>query len=296
VHRLLDPKALQQIRDLRLVARAVVEGFLAGLHRNPRPAAGAEFHQFRAYGPGDDLRLVDWRAVARSDRLVVRESRGERDTTVRFFLDATASMAHADDGLSKFEYGRFLVAALSYLVDLQGDRQRLHALRANAVVGLGGERRGREFLDGLHGLERLSPAGGAPAWDVRAFPVARRARGGRELVVFVGDLYERARETRDALRALRAERHEVHVFHLVARNELDFRFAGDIVFEDLESGATVAGNAERMRRASLAALRADLEDWRRFALSEGAGYDLLPTDEPLDRALRGFLIRRQRMP
>jgi uncharacterized protein (DUF58 family) len=297
MHKLLDPRALKEIRDLRLVARAVVEGFLAGLHRNPRPASGAEFHQFRAYGPGDDLRLVDWRAVARSDRLVVRESRGERDTTVRFFLDATASMAHADGGdVTKLDYGRFLVAALSYLVDLQGDRQRLHALRAGAAIPLGGERRGREFLDGLHALERLEPAGAAPPWDARAWPLARRGRTGRELVVFVGDLYERSGEMRSALRALRGERHEVQVFHLVGRSELDFDFRGDLVFEDLESGATVAGNAERMRRASLGALRAQLEDWRRFALSEGAGYDLVPIDEPLDRALRGFLLRRQRMP
>ena len=294
MHKLLDPSALKEIRDLRLVARAVVEGFLAGLHRNPRPAAGSEFHQFRAYGPGDDLRLVDWRAVARSDRLVVRESRGERDTTVRFFLDATASMAHQDHVVSKFEYARFLVAALSYLVDLQGDRQRLHAFHDGAVIPLGGERRGREFLDGLHALEHLAPGGASPQWEA-PLQMARRARTGRELIVLVGDLYERAAETRATLRALRAERHEVEVFHLVARNELDFDFTGDVVFADLESGVEVAGNAERMRRDSLAALRGALEEWRRFALGEGMGYLMLPIDEPLDRALRGFLVRRQRM-
>ena len=111
--RFLDPEALAGIRDLELVARTVVEGFLAGRHRDPRPGAGVEFNQYRGYQPGEDPKRIDWKAYARSDRLYIREAEVERDVTVRFLLDGSASMAHRDGEISKFDYARFLTASLA---------------------------------------------------------------------------------------------------------------------------------------------------------------------------------------
>jgi uncharacterized protein (DUF58 family) len=289
--RFLDPAALAALRDLRLIARTVVEGLLAGHHLARRHAAGPEFRQYRAYEAGDDLRLLDWRAYARSDRFVVRESSGERDVTVRFLLDATASMAHEDSGLQKLEVARFLVAALAYLVDLQGDALALHVLAEGAVRDLEA-RRERAFPALLHMLEDLQPGGSWPRWDHLATQVRWTRR--REVIVVVSDLHERDGEVRAALSTWRALQHEVQVFHLLGRNELEFGYQGDVLFEDLESGRTVGGSAERMRAPYQDALAKDLDKWRRDCLAMGCGYELVAMDEPLERALRGFLLRRTR--
>ena len=292
--RFLEPATLIGIQDLRLVARAVVEGFLSGLHADPRPAAGVEFNQYRTYEPGDDLRRVDWRAYARSDRFFVRESQVERDVTVRFVLDASASMAHRDGDLTKFDYARLLVACLAYLVDHQGDRIAFHAIQDRRSLDLPPERRNRTLLQLLDLLERLEPSGAWPSWRSLGEPMLRPR--GRQLVVVVSDLYERDKEIREALEMLEALGHELLVFHLMGRNELEFTFVGDLLFEDLETGETVRGTAESMRRAYLDRLGRNLESWRRRLLEAGISYELLPLDRPLEGALRRFLLRRGRLP
>ena len=307
--RVLDPATLAEIRDLRLIARALVEGFLTGGHSSPRPSAGFEFRQFRAYEPGDDLRQVDWKAYARSGRLVIRESQAERDLTVRFVLDATASMSmpagHVGDGgssggpsLRTFDTARYLVAALAYLVDLQGDRLRLDVVRDGQLQAqpLGSGARGArgQFLAAVHALEGLEPTGRWPVGQAAEMLFAGSLRREREMVVFVSDLQDEQDETLEAIRLPRATGREVLVFQLVSRQELEFPFVGDVVFEDLESGRRVGGNAARMRDASLRALAARRAVVRRAILEQGAVHELVVADEPLDRALRDFLRRRQR--
>jgi uncharacterized protein (DUF58 family) len=307
--RVLDPATLAEIRDLRLIARALVEGFLTGGHSSPRPSAGFEFRQFRAYEPGDDLRQVDWKAYARSSRLVIRESQAERDLTVRFVLDATASMSMpaghegaggpaGGPGLRTFDTARYLVAALAYLVDLQGDRLRLDVVRDGQLqaqpLGSGAPGARSQFLAAVHALEGLEPTGRWPVGQAAEMLFAGSLRREREMVVFVSDLQDEQDETLEAIRLPRATGREVLVFQLVSRQELEFPFVGDVVFEDLESGRRVGGNASRMRDASLRALAARRAVVRRSILEQGAVHELVVADEPLDRALRDFLRRRQR--
>ena len=292
--RFLDPGTLSGIKDLRLVARTIVEGFLAGLHLDPRPGAGVEFSQYRSYQPGDDVRLVDWQVFARSDRYYIRESEVERDVVVRLLLDASRSMAHVDGRLSKFDYARFVAAALVYLVDLQGDQIRFHAVRDTPTTPLAVSRRQRMLELVLHSLERLEPEGKWPSWDALGGMIARSRN--RELVILISDLHEKAGEIRQALNALRTQGHEALVLHLLGRNELEFDYTGDLGYEDLETGETVRGNAERMRGAYLKRLRIELDNWRHELLGMGVAYEVLPTDQPVERALRSFLAQRRRMP
>ncbi len=188
--RFLDPATLASLGDLRLLARTVVEGFTAGLHLDVRSGVGVEFSQYRSYQPGDDLRRVDWRVYGRSDRFFIRQSDVERDVTVRFLLDASASMAHRDEKLSKIDYARYLVATLAYLANRQGDRLAFHALSDAADFAAPLPRR-RPLEHLLDRLERLEPRGRWPSWNElnRRLPRSR----GRELVVVVSDLYDEAR-------------------------------------------------------------------------------------------------------
>jgi uncharacterized protein (DUF58 family) len=231
---------------------------------------------------------------ARSDRFYVRESDVERSVTVRLLLDASASMAHQDGPLSKFDYARFLAASLGYLADRQGDLLGFQAVHDGAVTGLPSRQRQHQLSGLFATLESLEPSG---AWPEAADLERQMGFGrGREIVVLISDLYERSDEIRGLLSRLRALRHEVLVLHLLGRNELDFTFEGDVQFEDLETGALVSGNAAALRGVYLTNLDRDLALWRRELLGRGIAYELLPLDQPLDFALKGFLRRRLELP
>jgi len=292
--RLLTPSTLAAIDDLALVARLIVEGFLAGEHRDRRPGAGVEFSQYRSYQPGDDLRKVDWRAYGRCDRFYVRESEVERDVTVRLVLDASASMAHEDSGLSKLAYARLLIAALAYLAERQGDRIAFHAVQDSSSMDLPAARGRHSLSRVLHRLDRLEAVGSWPPWELLGARIARTREC--ELVVVVSDLYQTDGEMLRALEALRALGHEVLVLHLMGRNELDFSYVGDHAFVDLESGATVTGNPAVMRAAYLERMAVALARWRETLLEAGVGYTLSTLDTPIDGALRACLARRARLP
>ncbi len=291
---LLDPAVLAQVKDLRLVARTLVDGAVTGLHRQPRAGIGVELEQFRGYQPGDDPRRIDWRAHARSDRLIVRESPVERDVTVRLVVDATASMAYgdADAPLDKLGYARMLAAALAFLALRQGDAVALH-LVGDAGVDLPPLRRRRALERLLFALQAMEAGGRWPSWQ-RLGPRLLRPRR-REVVIVISDLWEAEAEIAAALAGLRALRHEVVLLHLMGRDELEFGWSGDLLFEDLESGAVVAGSGGVLREGYLRRLGAWLQAWERRAAELGVTYSRVPLDRPLELALRDVLARRRRM-
>ncbi len=127
--RLLDPKILVAIKDLNLAAKATIDGFMSGINKSTVKGQGLEFSQYRSYQPGDDLRSLDWKMFARSDRYYIRESEIETNIAVRFLVDASASMNHADGEMTKIEYARYLVASLAYLANLQGDAIGLYVFK-----------------------------------------------------------------------------------------------------------------------------------------------------------------------
>ena len=300
---LLDPAVLARVKDLRLVARTLVDGAVTGLHRQPRAGIGVELEQFRAYQQGDDPRRIDWRAHARSDRLVVRESPVERDVTVRLVVDATASMAHADEGpaggggrngeapLTKLGYARMLAAALAFLALRQGDAVALHLVGAPAV-DLPPLRRRRALERMLFHLEGMEAGGRWPSWQQLGPRLLRPRR--REVVIVISDLWEAEAEIASALAALRALRHEVVLLHLMGRDELEFGWRGDVLFEDLETGAVVAGDAGALRAAYLKRLAGWLDGWERRAAELAVTYRRVPLDRPLELVLRDVLARRRR--
>ena len=156
---LLPPATLHSIHDLRLVASTVVEGFLAGEHRDVRPGPGVEFQQYRSYQPGDDPRRLDWKLYARSGRFYTREAEVERDVTLRLVVDASGSMAYAEEGISKLDLARYLAAALAFLADRQGDRVALHLLTDGLVLETPASLRGSALPRILHQLEQVGAAG-----------------------------------------------------------------------------------------------------------------------------------------
>lgn len=292
-YRFADPRALAALRDLSLAARTVVDGLMLGVHTSHRAGAGLEFSQFRSYQPGDDLRRVDWKLYGRSDRFFIRESEAETSMAVRLVLDATGSMAQSPaNGVSTFDYARFLAAALALLAQRQGDAFGLYALNNRSLDVLQPRREHQHLHRVLHALERLEPAGTWPEWA--RVEAALSADPHRGIVVLLSDLHERADEVQHAAQRLAANRHEVMVIHLESPDEVEFPWRGSVTFEEMETGQRINLDAGAARSRYLAQ-RADSSRVLQRALEERQiSYHRVRTDEPLDVVLRRVLHPRAR--
>ena len=287
---MISPKTLASLKNLSLLARTVVDGFMMGVQKSVQKGAGMEFSQYRSYQPGDDLRQLDWKLFARSDRYYIREAETENSITVRLVLDASASMNHDDNGINKMQYARWLAAALAYLAHRQGDAVGLFALRKGNVISLTPRRDAQHLQRLFYQLENLHAGGTFPGKEEAGKLLL--AESGRELTVFITDLYESENEITRLAGQLKAHRNEVILFHLMAPNELTLNYGGHVTLEDWETGQAVEVAADQLRPAYVQTLQAHLEATRRRMLENDIFYRLQCLDQPLDDALRDFLRER----
>lgn len=283
------PEVLAGIADLELVARIIAEGLMSGLHRSPFHGYSAEFSQYRHYRPGDDLKYVDWKLVARTDRLYTKQFRETTNMASAIVLDTSASMdfPNADPPVTKFRYAVIAAAALAHLISGQGD----------AIGLLAGDRflpprAGRQHLRGLlAGLSSLHATGSwSVADNVRRASERLKRRG---LLLVFSDFYDDEERTLAELRRASRMGHEVVLFQILSREEIELPYRRDLEFTDLESGKSLAINAGLARREYKDAVAAFLERWHGRAGAEGFQYSLIVTDTPPERALRHFLLARR---
>jgi len=287
------PDLLAQIADLELVARIVVEGLVSGMHRSPFHGYSAEFSQYRHYRPGDDLKYVDWKLVARTDRVYTKQFRETTNMAAAIVIDTSASMGFPlDSALSKFRYAVIAAAALAHLISTQGDAVGLTAARNGGPLYLAA-RTGRHHLRAvLAALSSLVAHGG---W--RAAETIRRAAerlNRRGLMLVLSDFYDDEDETFSQLRRAVRMGHEIVLFQIMSRDELELPYRRDLELTDLETGQRLAIDAGLARREYKDAVAAFLERTRMRAGAEGFQYSLIVTDTPPDRALRNFLLARHK--
>ena len=268
----------------------VVEGLVSGLHRSPFHGYSAEFSQYRHYRPGDDLKYVDWKLVARTDRVYTKQFRETTNMASTIVLDTSGSMDFPDAGsappISKFRYAVIAAAAVAHLISGQGD----------SIGLLAGERflaprAGRHHLRGLlAGLSSLTAAGGWSVADgIRRASERLKRRG---LLLVLSDFYDEEERTLTELRRAARMGHEIVLFQVLSRDEIELPYRRDLEFADLESGRTLTINAGLARREYKDAVAAFLERWHGRAGAEGFQYSLIVTDTPPARALRNFLLAR----
>jgi uncharacterized protein (DUF58 family) len=279
---------LADIADLELVARIVVDGLVSGLHRSPFHGYSAEFNQYRHYQQGDDLKYVDWKLVARTDRVYTKQFRETTNMAAMLVVDASASMAFSGAaGPSKFRYAVIASAALAHLIAGQGD-----AIGLQAGERFIAPRAGRHHLRGV--LAALSSLGAEGAW--RGPDAVRRASERlkrRGLLLVFSDFYDDEETMLAELRRARRRGHEVVVFQILTRDEIELPYRRDVELTDLETGRRLAINAGLARREYQDAVALFLERWRGRAGAEGLQYSLIVTDVPPQRALRNFLLARR---
>jgi uncharacterized protein (DUF58 family) len=290
----LDPKVLMTIKDLQLLAKTVIDGFMNGFNKSKVKGPGLEFSQYRSYQPGDDLRWLDWKMYARSDRYYIRESEVETTISVRFLIDASASMSHNDNGVKKIDYAKFLAASLAYLANLQGDSVGLYTLANGGLYAMASKPDPQHLQRLFYQLDQIEPTGKftKPIHYKELFA----GSGRKELLVFITDMYQTNNEITQLLDSLAALRHEIIVFHLMGQNELDFDFKGYGALEDLETGETIAINAQESKDIYHETLEKHISTIRMQLLGKRIFYRMISTGQPLDEALKDFLVQRSLTP
>ncbi len=289
-HDLLKPKIIGSVSGLALIARVIVDGYLAGLNQSRRVGAGLEFSQYRGYEPGDDMRLLDWKMLARSERYYIKQSEVETHIAVKFILDSSKSMLHAEEGLSKMDYVRVLVAALAFLAQKQGDAVGMFALNDQKLYTHNPMIQKQHFNRLLLELVSIRNEGRWPEDPLSSQKLHDRSH--KELLFFITDLYEHNEELMDLILRLKTSRNEVVVFHIMGKQELDFDYKGQVIFEDLETGARVKIDAKKAKRRYLETLNLKINSIKDTLLSNGISYQMFRLDEHIGEALQVFLKKR----
>jgi uncharacterized protein (DUF58 family) len=247
-----------------------------------------DFAQHRSYQPGDDLRRIDWRVFGRTDRYYVKEFEADTNASVVFALDSSASMDFGSEKVTKYDYGRFLVASLAWLSQHQGDRVGLATFTGDLVDVVPASTRHLQLL--LHTLGRSKATGRGQLTSAIDRLAHMTTRPG--ILVLVSDLYEKPDDIGRAADSLRMRGHDVIVFHLIDSAERDFPFTAATTFEDSESGAKLPLRPDDLRAKYKELIGKHHVDVAKRLVSSGADYVRVETDQPLDRALHSYLDRR----
>ena len=292
LQRYLDPKVLSGISSLDLLARTVVDGFVAGLHRSPDFGFSQEFAEYRAYTPGDDLRFVDWNLYARTERTYIKRFRGETNSQLTILLDASNSMHFTSGPPEKMDYARYIAASLFYLaIHNQRDAAGLIVFDDEVRDYIRPSTRQGQLARLFAGLERAEPRARTNfAKPLLHFQNFLNRRG---IVIVISDFYEDPKAIIDSIEPLRFHGHEVILFHILDPAEIRPDFKGSAVLVDLETETKMEVIPEYVSTSYREKVDAHIEALGTRARAAGLDYQLLVTDRPLDAALREYLTLRE---
>ena len=289
--RFVDPKVLARIKDLSLLARNVVDGFINGLHRAPYFGASIDFAEHRGYVAGDDIRRVDWKLYARTDRYFVKQYEADTNANLAVLLDVSKSMGFKSGEVSKLQYASFLAASLAYLSHRQRDRVGIITFDEDVVTHVPPSAKHFNVL--LQTLDRSRPE--KPGRLIAMLDKLAEHFKRRSIVVLISDLYENPADLMESLKPYRSLGNDLVVFHVLDRAEITFPYNESSRFQDLESGEEVpvvpevfAEQYRQMMKEHIEALTAKCSESR-------IDYLQLTTDQPLDEALFYYLGNRERL-
>jgi uncharacterized protein (DUF58 family) len=292
MQRFLDPEVLAGISSLDLLAKTVVDGFVAGLHRSPDFGFSQEFAEYRAYTPGDDLRHVDWNLFARTERTYLKRYRGETNSQLTVLLDASNSMQYTSGPLNKMDYARFIAASLFYLaIRHQRDAAGLIVFDDEVRETIRPSTRPGQLARLFAGLESAEPRARTDfSKPLRHFQNFLHRRG---IAIVISDFYEDPEIVVRAIAPLRFGGNEVILFHILDPQEIRPVLKSSAILVDLETDQRIEVVPEYAKTAYRAKIDAHIEQLRTRTRAAGMDYQLLVTSRPLDEALREYLTLRQ---
>lgn len=292
MQRFLNPAVLASISSLDLVAKTVVDGFVAGLHRSPDFGFSQEFAEYRAYTPGDDLRHVDWNLFARTERCYLKRYRGETNSQLAVLLDASNSMLYTSAAVKKMDYARFIAASLFYLaIHNQRDAAGLIVFDDEVREYVRPSTRQGQLVRLFAALEQAEPRArtdfGKP---LQHFQQLLHRRG---IVIVISDFFEDPAAIVRSIEPLRFHGNDVVLFHILDPQEVRPILKGPAILVDLETDQKIEVVPEYVKTTYREKMDAHIEQLRSQTRAAGMDYRLIMTDQPLDHALREYLSLRQ---
>lgn len=303
-YRYLDPAALARVKNMSMVARGVVEGFITGLHTSPYKGFSIEFAEHRNYVAGDNIRHLDWRMLGRTDRLYVKQYEEETNLRAQIVLDISRSMLYRHGKvLSKLEYGAYLTAVLAYLMTRQQDAVGVTTFDDQVQLDMAAHTTARHFGDMMRQLEQLVGHVAASSTEDRTATtrvadtlhrLAERFKR-RCLIILISDLYDDPDAVIRALHHFRQRRHEVIVFHVFDQTELELPFRETMRFVDMETGERLQVDPSYVRKDYLEQIRAFTRQYQRACNDCQVDYVLTHTGVVYDLMLSRYLAKRSRL-
>jgi uncharacterized protein (DUF58 family) len=286
----LDPTVLAGLDNLELRARVVVEGFLSGLHKSPHRGFSVEFNDYRHYQRGDDMRHIDWKLYARSEKFYIKQYEDETNVRCMVVLDTSASMSYSSGGTSKMDYGITLASALAYFINRQRDAVGLITFDEKVNEYLPAKCRQTHLMRILRTLAQIKP--GKKTDAVKPLTDLAASLNKKSMVVLITDMLDDEERIIKTLQTLRGMGNDVIVFHVMDDAELNFTFNEASEFVDMESNETFITTPAAIRKAYLENLNEFLSFCKKQCQSSGVDYCLLNTSEPLDAALSSYMSKR----
>ncbi len=291
-NRLLRPEVVSRIERLTLIARKVSEGVLTGMHRSIHRGSSLEFADHKPYSPGDDPRLIDWKAFAKTDRYSIKQFEDETNVRAALVLDSSASMEYGSAGQTKLFYGAVLLASLAYLLIRQRDAVGFVSVREGIESYLPPRGRASHLHSIIEHMALIEPKGKTAC--ARAFQMLAERLERRSMIFIAGDLFDEPDETLKAVKLLAGRKHEVAVFHLLDPEELNFPFDHQTLFEDMEGPINLAVDPRGIRDEYLRQIGMFLDVWKRGLAEVGVDYNLVDISEPPQDVLHRYLADRGR--
>ncbi|MFP6704360.1 MAG: DUF58 domain-containing protein [Planctomycetaceae bacterium] len=289
----LDPAGLHRVGNMELVAKEVVEGFLTGRHRSPYHGFSVEYLDHRAYTPGDEIRNLDWKIVARSDKYYVKLYEEETNLRAYILLDCSSSMQFSSGDQSKLSWGSYLAAALTYLLLRQNDAVGLVEFDSGVRKFIPPRAHPTQFRRILDSLDGIEPGGETDVGAVLHEAAERTKRRG--LVIVISDLIDNEESIASGLGHFRHNNHEVIVFHTMDPAELEFPYDRLTRFKDMEGAGRVVANPKSLRARYLSRINQFTDTVKRDCFERRISYELCDTSQPYDRFLAAYLDKRSRI-
>ena len=289
--RFVDPTILSRIGSLDLLARTVVDGFINGLHRAPYFGASIDFAEHRGYVAGDDIRRVDWRLFARTDRFYVKQYEADTNTNFVILFDISKSMGFSSGGVTKLEYGSYLAACLGYMAQKQRDRVGIVTFDSELVTYVPAS--AKHFNVVLHTLDRAKAT--RPGHLSEPLKLMAEHFKRRGILLLISDFYDEPDDILEAIKPLRFLGNDLIVFHILDPREVDFAFEEASTFEDLETTDQMPVVPQSFRDQYRQMINDHIETLRARFSEQRIDYALLNTAEPLDRALFSYLNSREKL-
>ena len=292
MQRFLDPAMLSSISSLDLVAKTVVEGFVAGLHRSPDFGFSQEFAEYRQYVEGDDLRHVDWNVFARSEKVYLKRFRGETNSQLLILLDTSASMTYGSGKITKLDYARYIAASLAYLSSQQRDATGLIVFDEEVSNYIPPSTRQGQMVRILHSIEKAE--GGQRTDFIKPFFHFQQYLHRRGIVVVLSDFYDDPALIAKTIEPLRYHGNEVILFHILDPQELNPKFKDPVLLMDMEHKHSYEVSPDYARNEYRVKIKEHLRLLEEKTRAAGLDYVFMDSSRPLDEGLREYLAIRTR--